>query len=50
VPYHIGNGWGGGLLPFITTAAYQATGSVRYALISDRCSRGVHGAQPVPDA
>jgi nitrate/nitrite transporter NarK len=33
VPYHIGNGWGGGLLPFITTAAYQATGSVRYALI-----------------
>src|SRR2546428_140937 len=22
VPYHIGNGWGGGLLPIITTAAY----------------------------
>src|SRR5438105_1579457 len=22
VPYHIGNGWGGGLVPFITTAAY----------------------------
>ena len=33
VPYHIGNGWGGGLVPFITTAAYQATGSVGYALI-----------------
>ena len=33
VPYHIGNGWGGGLVPFITTAAYQATGSVAYALI-----------------
>src|SRR5207248_456465 len=26
VPYHIGNGWGGGLVPFITTAAYTATG------------------------
>ena len=33
VPYHIGNGWGGGLVPFITTAAYQATNSVGYALI-----------------
>jgi MFS family permease len=22
VPYHIGNGWGGGLVPIITTAAY----------------------------
>jgi MFS family permease len=33
VPYHIGNGWGGGLVPFITTAAYQATHSVGYALI-----------------
>jgi hypothetical protein len=29
VPYHIGNGW----VPFITTAAYQATGSLGYALI-----------------
>jgi len=28
VPYHIGNGWGGGLVPFITTAAYTATGSL----------------------
>ena len=33
VPYHIGNGWGGGLVPFITTAAYQATGSLASALI-----------------
>ena len=33
VPYHIGNGWGGGLVPFITTAAFQATGSIGYALI-----------------
>jgi MFS family permease len=33
VPYHIGNGWGGGLVPLITTAAYQATGSLAYALI-----------------
>jgi len=33
VPYHIGNGWGGGLVPFITTAAYQSTGSLASALI-----------------
>jgi MFS family permease len=33
VPYHIGNGWGGGLVPFITASAYQATGSLGYALI-----------------
>jgi MFS family permease len=33
VPYHIGNGWGGGLVPFITTAAYAGTGSLAYALI-----------------
>jgi MFS family permease len=33
VPYHIGNGWGGGLVPFITTWAFQSTGSLAYALI-----------------
>jgi MFS family permease len=33
MPYMIGNGWGGGLVPFITVAAYQATGSIAYALI-----------------
>jgi MFS family permease len=33
VPYHIGNGWGGGLVPFITSAAYAATDSLAYALI-----------------
>ena len=33
MPYMIGNGWGGGLVPFITTAAYSATGSLAYALI-----------------
>ena len=33
MPYMIGNGWGGGLVPFITTAMYTATGSVAYALI-----------------
>src|SRR5436853_2116601 len=33
VPYHIGNGWGGGLVPFITSAAFAATGSVFAALI-----------------
>jgi len=33
VPYHIGNGWGGGLVPFITAAAFAATGSLWYALL-----------------
>src|SRR6266403_785005 len=33
VPYHIGNGWGGGLVPFITSAAFLSTNSVGYALI-----------------
>src|SRR6476660_232256 len=33
VPYHIGNGWGGGLVPFITSAAFLATGSLGQALI-----------------
>jgi MFS family permease len=33
VPYHIGNGWGGGLVPIITTSAYIATGSVGWALV-----------------
>src|ERR1700681_3205722 len=33
MPYMIGNGWGGGLVPFITTAAYASTGSLAYALI-----------------
>src|SRR5437868_4935555 len=33
VPYHIGNGWGGGMVPFITSAAFAATGSIGYALI-----------------
>ena len=33
VPYHIGNGWGGGLVPIITTSAYLSTHSVGSALI-----------------
>jgi MFS family permease len=33
VPYHIGNGWGGGLVPVITTAAYVSTHSLSNALI-----------------
>ena len=32
-PYHIGNGWGGGLVPFVTSAAFAAPGSIGYALI-----------------
>jgi MFS family permease len=33
VPYHIGNGWGGGLVPIITTSAYLSTQSLGSALI-----------------
>src|SRR4030095_2571626 len=33
VPYHIGNGGGGGWVPLITSAASQATGSLGVALI-----------------
>jgi MFS family permease len=33
VPYHIGNGWGGGLVPLITTAAYASTHSLGSALV-----------------
>jgi MFS family permease len=33
VPYHIGNGWGGGLVPVITTAAYLSTHNVGQALV-----------------
>src|SRR6266849_2394833 len=33
VPYHIGNGWGVGLVPIVTTSAYLSTGSVGAALI-----------------
>jgi MFS family permease len=32
VPYHIGNGWGGGLVPFITAAGFQS-GVLWYALL-----------------
>ena len=33
VPYHIGNGWGGGLVPIITTSAYLSTHDLGSALI-----------------
>ena len=33
VPYHIGNGWAGGLVPFITPAVYLSTHSVGWALV-----------------
>src|SRR5437763_5911564 len=33
VPYHIGQGWGGGVVPLVTTAAFQATHSLGSALI-----------------
>src|SRR5438094_926141 len=33
VPYHIGNGWGGGLVPFITSAAVLSYGNVGTALL-----------------
>ena len=33
VPYHIGNGWGGGLVPTITYASFMAHKSLGQALI-----------------
>src|SRR2546425_1166789 len=33
VPYHIGNGWGGGLVPGLTTAAHRSTHSLGNALL-----------------
>src|SRR5262247_1785190 len=33
VPYHIGNGWGGGLVPIVTTSMFLSTNSVGYALL-----------------
>jgi MFS family permease len=33
VPYHIGNGWGGGLVPLITTAAWLGTHNLGRALV-----------------
>ena len=52
VPYHIGNGWGGGLVPFITTRRLPrrtaACGSaLAYPIM--RAGGGVR-ARPVPDA
>jgi hypothetical protein len=42
VPYHIGNGWGGGLVPFITSAAFRGHRQHRLrAALPDPCSRGV---------
>ena len=32
LPYHIGNGWFGGLLPLIATALVAATGDIYYGL------------------
>jgi hypothetical protein len=32
VPYHIGNGWGGGWVPFITAWAWKSTHSLGAAL------------------
>ena len=33
VPYHIGNGWGGGLVPIVTTSMYLSTNSLGWALV-----------------
>ena len=33
VPYHIGNGWGGGLVPIITTAVWVSTHSLGWTLL-----------------
>jgi len=33
VPYHIGNGWGGGLVPYLTVQVYVSTHSLGSALV-----------------
>ena len=33
VPYHIGNGWGGGLVPIVTTSMFLSTDSLGWALV-----------------
>ena len=33
MPYHIGNGWGGGLVPIITSSAFLSTDSLGWALV-----------------
>ncbi len=32
LPYHIGNGWFGGMLPLLATALVAATGDIYYGL------------------
>jgi uncharacterized membrane protein (DUF485 family) len=32
LPYHIGNGWFGGMLPLVATAMVAATGNIYYGL------------------
>ena len=32
LPYHIGNGWFGGMLPLLATAMVAATGNIYYGL------------------
>ena len=32
LPYHIGNGWFGGMLPLLATALVAATGNIYYGL------------------
>lgn len=49
LPYHIGNGWGGGLVPLITTAAYAGTSRLCVDL-SNRRTCGSFHPWPVPDA
>jgi MFS family permease len=34
VPYHIGNGWGGGLVPFITAWAWKQSGGSLIAALA----------------
>ena len=37
LPYHIGNGWFGGMLPLLATAMVAASGDIYYGLVvSDR--------------
>ena len=43
VPYHIGNGWGGGLVPFITSAAFAAASGSSAGAGAPSCADGRKG-------
>ena len=40
LPYHLGNGWFGGMLPLVATAMVAASGNIYYGLVVSRLCGG----------